>query len=628
MSHSPDSPTAHPNRSAALVLAALGVVYGDIGTSPLYAFRECFGGHHSLAPSHDNILGVLSLIVWSLIIVISIKYLVFIMRADNRGEGGILALMALVTSPGKTKDHAVLVAFGLFGAALLYGDGIITPAISVLSAVEGIEIATPVFHPYILPVAIVIIFGIFFFQKLGTAGVGAVFGPITAVWFVVLGLLGVNSMLREPAVLSALFPWYGIDFFLRNGWHGFLVLGSVFLVVTGGEALYADMGHFGRFPIRTAWFSLVLPGLTLNYFGQGALLLENPAAAANPFYYMAPQWALIPLLVLATIATCIASQAVISGAFSLTGQAVQLGYLPRVDIKHTSARERGQIYIPGINWLLMIGCIWLVLEFKTSSALAAAYGVAVTATMGITTVLFYFVAVRLWNWPAWRAGLLCGVFLVIDLAFFGANIVKVADGGWFPLAVGALIFLVMSTWKTGRRILSRKVKDAQFPIDLFLKDIERNPPLRVRGTAVFMNREADGIPPALLHNLKHNQVIHDQVVFLTVITEGVPHATATERLTVTPLGQGFFRITIRYGFMEQPDIPLALSTLNVEGLKFEPMRTTYFLGRETLIAARNPGMALWREHLFARMLRNETTATAYFSLPPNRVVELGAQIEL
>ncbi|MGA7616147.1 MAG: potassium transporter Kup [Thermoanaerobaculia bacterium] len=613
-----------------LSLAALGVVYGDIGTSPLYALRECFHGEHAVAPTHANVLGVLSLIFWALILVISFKYLVFVMRADNRGEGGIMALMSLI-APGAESYRGtkwVLVALGLFGAALLYGDGMITPAISVLSAVEGLEIATPILSPYVIPVTIVILIGLFFFQRTGTAGVGKVFGPVTLIWFIVLAVLGMRAILQEPRVLWAVNPIHGISFFIQNGGRGFLVLGSVFLVVTGGEALYADMGHFGTRPIRLAWFALVLPALLINYFGQGALLLQNPNAAENPFYRLAPDWALYPLVVLATAAAVIASQAVISGAFSLTRQAVQLGYSPRMDIEHTSAREIGQIYIPGINWALMFATIGLVIGFGSSSSLAAAYGVAVTTTMVITTVLLYFVERELWHWNRFAALAVCAFFLVFDLSFFGANMIKVMDGGWFPLAVAILIFTLMTTWRRGREILDQRLRRDTLPIELFLRSMKSHPPVRVAGTAVFMHRNPQGTPQALLHNIKHNKILHERVVLLSIVTEERPHLIERERYEVEGLGEGVFRVVIRYGFMEDPNIPEVLRRIEVPGLKFVPEETTFFLGRETLIATRRPGMAIWRERLFAWMIRNSASAGFFFRIPPNRVVELGAQIEI
>jgi KUP system potassium uptake protein len=615
---------------AILSLGALGVVYGDIGTSPLYALRECFYGPYAVPPTHENVLGVLSLVFWSLILVISVKYLAFVMRADNRGEGGILALMSLIRpahAPAKG-GRWLLVIIGIFGAALLYGDGMITPAISVLSAVEGLRIATPLFSHLVEPATIVILIALFLFQKRGTGGVGAVFGPVMLLWFLVLAVLGAVEIAREPAVLAAVNPVEGIRFFARNAGKGFLVLGAVFLVVTGGEALYADMGHFGTRPIRLAWFSAVLPALLLNYFGQGALLLQNPEASHNPFYRLAPSWALYPMVVLATAATVIASQAVISGAFSLTRQAVQLGYSPRVEIDHTSARKIGQIYIPSVNWVLMLATIGLVLGFRSSSRLADAYGVAVTTTMVITTVLLAIVARERWKWKTGLVAPLIAFFLVIDLSFFGANITKIPTGGWFPLAVAAAIFTLLTTWRRGRQILSARLLEDTISVDSFLKDVETRVPHRVPGTAVFMSRTPEGVPAALLHNFKHNKVIHERVVFLTVVTEEKPTTTSDERREVEGLGQGFFRLLIRYGFMEDPDIPEELKTVQAPGLAFPPGDTTFFLGKETILATPRPGMAIWRERLFAAMTRNARSATSFFKLPPNRVVEMGAQIEI
>ena len=613
-----------------LALTALGVVYGDIGTSPLYAIRESFHGHYGIAATRDNVLGVLSLIFWALIIVISIKYLVFVMRADNRGEGGMIALTALV-APRRESDKGhrwVLTMAGLFGASLLYGDSMITPAISVMSAVEGLKVATPLFEPYIIPIVVTILVLLFAVQSRGTAGIGKVFGPITVVWFLTLAALGIGEIIRHPDVLAAVNPMYGARFFIENGWKGYLVLGSVFLVVTGGEALYADMGHFGIKPIRFTWFTLVLPALMLNYFGQGALVIHNPKAREHPFFYLAPEWATLPLVVLATMATVIASQAVISGAFSLTRQAVQLGYLPRMEIEHTSAREMGQIYIPAVNWALMFACIGLVFGFQSSSRLAAAYGVAVTTDMVFTTLLFAYVARSLWKWSLLRVGLLCSGFLIVDLAFWGANIVKIPQGGWFPLVIAAFMFSIMTTWKTGRQILARRLAGRTLPIDLFMGDVERNPPVRVAGTAVFMYGTADATPPALLHNLIHNKVLHERVVLLSVATQEVPVVDEEERFHVRELGAGFWGVEVRYGFTEDPHIPDALARLPHPELRFKPMETSYFLGRETLIPSKKPGMALWRERFFWIMARNARTATSFFSLPPNRVVELGAQIEL
>ena len=615
---------------AVLSLAALGIVYGDIGTSPLYALRECFHGPHAIAPLPANILGVLSLIFWSLVIVISIKYLVFVLRADNHGEGGILALTALATpiKPSGRSEHTFLIMLGIFGAALLYGDGIITPAISVLSAMEGITVATPFLSHFVVPLTIVIIVALFLFQSHGTAKVGKIFGPVMLVWFSALAILGIAQIARHPSVLVAVNPFHAADFFIRNGWHGFLILGAVFLVVTGGEALYADMGHFGTRPIRLVWFGVVLPALLLNYFGQGALLLEDSEAAHNPFYRLAPAWALYPMIVLATSAAVIASQAVISGAFSLTMQAVQLGFSPRLKINHTSTREYGQIYIPAVNWALMIGCIAIVLGFRTSSNLAAAYGVAVTSTMVITTVLFYVVARRVWGWGVFVTGLLALFFLIIDIAFFGANVIKVADGGWFPLLLAWIVFTVLTTWKTGRRILNERIQSESRRLEEFLEEVEKHPPRRVPGTAIFMNGNASRTPPALLHNLEHNKVLHKRVLFLTVKTKLLPFVPPEERVETESLGNGFYRLKVYYGFMEDPDIPKVLKHIHTPGLSYDRADTTYFLGRETIIPAKHPGMAVWREKLFSVIAHNATSATAYFCLPPDRVVEMGEQIEI
>ena len=628
--------TGHPPASpkgrylARLSLAALGIVYGDIGTSPLYALRESFTAEHGVAATPANVLGVLSLIFWSLIVIISIKYLVFVLRADNRGEGGILALTSLVTPVGALRGgRRVLILLGLFATALLYGDGMITPAISVLSAVEGLSVATPFFDPYVIPITIVILISLFSVQKMGTGGVGKIFGPVTLVWFFTLALLGIPHILQQPQVLGAISPLHAVQFFRNNGRGSFLVLGSVFLVVTGGEALYADMGHFGPKPIRLAWFTLVLPALLLNYFGQGALLLGDPSAVENPFFRMAPSWALYPVVLIATAATVIASQALISGSYSLTMQAVQLGYSPRVAIEHTSAEERGQIYVPAVNFVLMIACIGLVLGFRSSSRLASAYGVAVTTTMVVTSILFCALARERWKW-SWPATILLGgSFLAVDLAFWGANLLKIAHGGWFPLLVGAIIFIILTTWKTGRQVLNQRIFHRVLPRDLFLKSMQSHPPLKVPGTAVYMYNDPRGSPPALLHNLKHNKVLHDQVVFLSVATEEVPFVPVAQRSTVEPLAPGFWQVVLHYGFMEDADVPKGLATIKVEGLHFKHMETTYFLGRETLISSKTTrGMAIWREKLFSAMSRNARPASSFFRLPPNRVVELGAQVEL
>jgi len=611
-------------------LGALGIVYGDIGTSPLYSLRECFHGAHGVPPTHANVLGVLSLVFWALIVVVTLKYHVYVLRMDNRGEGGILALMGLVhkESGKQTGFRRLIVPLGLFGAALLYGDGIITPAISVLSAVEGLEVATPAFTKFVVPITIVILIGLFLFQKHGTGRIGSVFGPVMLLWFGTLAVLGISGILRDPSVLAAVNPAHAIHFFARNGFHGFLVLGAVFLVATGGEALYADMGHFGERPIQVDWFGFVGPSLILNYFGQGALLIHNPEATSNPFYRLAPGWALYPLLVLATAATVIASQAIISGAFSLTRQAIQLGYLPRMRIDHTSAREIGQIYVPGVNWALMFACIALVLGFGSSSRLASAYGVAVTTTMVITTILAYFAARHVLGWNIAAAVAVTAAFLFADLAFFGANMVKVVHGGWFPLAVALAVFTLMATWRRGRQILFDRIQEVGMSDGDFLKSIARHLPPRVSGTAVFMDRTIDEIPLPLLHNLKHNKVLHEKVVLLTIVTEEVPYVSDEEQAEVRELGAGLYRLVARYGFMETPEVPALLTNVEIPGVSFDPASTTFFLGRETLLATSRPGMAIWRERLFSWMVRNAEGAALYFRLPPNRVVELGAQIEL
>jgi KUP system potassium uptake protein len=614
-----------------LALGALGIVYGDIGTSPLYAFRESFHAEYGIPVTPANVLGILSLIFWALIIVISIKYIGFVMRADNRGEGGILALTALVNpreSVRRGSRRSLLVMLGLFGTGLLYGDGMITPAISVLSAVEGLEVATPLFEPYIIPITIGILIGLFLFQSRGTERVGKIFGPTTLVWFTLLAVLGVSWIVHQPGVLMAVNPWYGVEFFARNGWHGFLVLGSVFLVVTGGEALYADMGHFGRTPIRLAWFAVVLPALLLNYFGQGALLLEQPEAVVNPFYRMVPAWALYPVVLIATTATVIASQALITGAFSLTMQAVQLGYLPRMAIKHTSAGEFGQIYIARINWILMVACIALVIGFGSSSNLAAAYGVGVTTDMVITTVLLFMVVRERWRWALPAAVALIGFFLVIDLAFWGANLVKIPAGGWLPLAIGAVIFTLMTTWKRGREILGQRLNTGTVPFTDFAKQIHTQDFARVPGTAIYMYGNPRGTPPALLHNLLHNKVLHEKVVLLSVTTEEVLYVDRKQRVEVHKGVNGFYRVRLHYGFMENPNVPRDLALTQQHGLTLNPAEVSYFLGRERLIPSDHPGMALWREHLFGAMSSNARNATDFFQLPTDRVVELGSQVEL
>ena len=630
-----ESPSHRRTALASLTLTAVGVVYGDIGTSPLYAMRECFFGSHSVPPTHDNVLGVLSLIIYALLIVISVKYIAIVMRADNDGEGGILALMALV--PPRSGSGAavlrgagrpVLIGLGIFGASLLYGDGMITPAITVLGAIEGVNVATPLFEPYVVPVAVAILVCVFSIQKYGTHSVGRLFGPVMVVWFVTIALLGIRSVVQYPAVLGAVAPQHAVRFFSEHGMHGFAVLGAVFLVVTGGEALYADMGHFGRRPIRIAWFSLVLPALLLNYFGQGALLLVNEKAAQQPFFLLAPGWALIPLVVLATAAAIIASQALISGAFSLTRQAIQLGYAPRLDIEHTSSREIGQVYVPQVNFGLMVSTIVIVIGFKSSSALAAAYGIAVTMTMVITVVLLHVVATERWKWPLPAALLVSGVFLSIDLAFLGANLLKIAHGGWLPLVIGTFIFTLMTTWKRGREILGERLTERVIPLDHFIASINGHPPVRVPGTAVFMSGQPRGAPPALTHNLRHNKVLHERVVILTVRTEPTPHVPLERQVALNALGTGVFNVVVIYGFMQDPDVPDALRLARAAGLEIDDEDITYFLGRETIIVTSRPGMAMWREQLFVLMARNSVRATAFFRLPPERVVELGVQVEM
>ena len=624
---------------AALAFAALGVVYGDIGTSPLYALKECFNPPHGVAVTRENVLGVLSLVFWSLNFVVSFKYIAVVMRADNRGEGGILALLALAR-PGPappTRRLGPVVVLGLFGAALLYGDGIITPAISVLGAVEGLEVATAALGPFVVPLAVVIISGLFFVQHRGTATVGRLFGPVTTLWFACIAALGVRGILMDPHVLAAVNPLHAVRFFAENGWHGFAVLAAVVLVITGGEALYADMGHFGPRPIRLAWYAVVLPALTLNYFGQGALLLQRPAAAVNPFYELVPSWALYPMVAVATCAAIVASQALISGAYSLTQQAIQLGYSPRLQIVHTSSTERGQVYMPQVNAALWAACIGLVLAFRSSSALAATYGVAVTGTMLTTSVLLLIVARHRWQWPAWRLWTLGTAFITVDVAFLAANLLKVPDGGWFPLLVAGVVFLLLSTWKLGRRRLTAIYTDAALPLDLFVQDCARRRPHRVAGTAVFMTSVPGGTPPVLLHHLKHNKVLHETVVILSVQTRDVPYVSPAERLETTALGENFFAVTAHFGFMEQPDVPALLARLceaepGRAALPLKPMETTFYLGRETLIVTpRAPlpelRLATWRKKLFQLMNRNAQSATAFFNIPPNRVVELGAQIQ-
>jgi len=619
---------------AATALAAMGVVFGDIGTSPLYTMKEVFGGHHPLAVSPDNVLGILSLVFWALTITVSLKYVLFITRADNKGEGGIMALTALAlrTANASPRILWMMSLLGIFGAALFYGDAVITPAMSVLSAVEGLEVATPLLTPYVLPITISIVVVLFFFQRHGTAAVGALFGPLMMFWFATLGALGLWNVIRYPSVLAAINPWYAGVFVVEHQGMAFLALGSVVLAITGGEALYADMGHFGRRAIKWAWFAFVFPLLYLNYLGQGALILNDPKAIESPFFLMAPSELLVvPLVMLATVATVIASQAVISGAFSLTSQAMQLGYCPRIQVKFTSEREKGQIYVPNINWLLLLTVIIVVLGFRSSSNLASAYGIAVTLTMMIDTILAFVVVRALWRWSWPRAALFLVFFVVVDFAFFSANVIKVLDGGWFPLALGFSVFALLSTWKLGRKLLYDRLKQDSVSIHAFIGGLAMGGPHRVDGSGVFMTADPESVPRALLHNLYHNKVLHRRVVLLNVVTEDVPHVPEDERVRVEVLPAGFHRVFVRYGFKDDPDLPHALELCAAHGMDFEMMETSFFLGRETVVTmpiSRRSRMARWRQVLFTWMFRNADTATAFFKLPPNRVVELGAQVEL
>jgi KUP system potassium uptake protein len=624
---------AHGHKQPLLKLAvgAVGVVFGDIGTSPLYAFKETFTGHHPLSVDAASIFGVISLIFWTMMLVVTLKYVSIIMRADNRGEGGSLALLALISrlSPGDAgmARSAQLVLLGVLATALFFGDSIITPAMSVLSAVEGLTVVEARMAPLVVPITISILLLLFVVQRRGTARMGAIFGPVVLVYFLVLAVLGVTNIIAYPAILAALSPVHAVQFVAGAPIAAFLALGSVVLAVTGAEALYADMGHFGRAPIRLAWFVLVLPALMINYLGQGALLISNPAAAANPFFLMAPDWARLPLVVLATLATIIASQAVISGAFSVTQQAIQLGFLPRMKIVHTSASAAGQIYIPAVNWALLVLVVALVLGFRSSSNLAAAYGIAVTGTMLIDTLLVGVLVLSIWRWPAWWAVPLLGLFAAVDLAYFASNLTKVPDGGWFPLVVGLVGFTGLTTWARGRALMQDRLRDSSMPIDVFIKSAAAAA-TRVPGTAVFMTTSPVGVPQALLHNLKHNKVLHERIMILTVVIEEVPYVSDEDRIGVRELGGGFFRIVIRYGFMQEIDIPAVLKTVENCGPRLKMMETSFFLSRQTLLASDKPGMALWREHLFAWMMRNAESAMDFFKLPTNRVVELGSQVEI
>ena len=624
-----DNNNAHKTALHTIALAALGVVFGDIGTSPLYTMKEVFlAGHHPLTLNHANVYGILSLITWALIIIVSVKYVAFIMRADNRGEGGIMALLALASrnQEGNKKKQRNIMLLGILGACMFYADGMITPAISVLSAVEGLEIAAPHLHQFIVPITLLVLFGLFWAQSKGTAVVGAFFGPIMLLWFGTLAVLGVINIMHDASILAALNPMYAVHFFTSQPWIAFVALGSVVLAVTGAEALYADMGHFGRFPIRLAWFGFVLPALILNYFGQGALLLHNPTAIQNPFYLLAPEWSLVPLILLATISTVIASQAVITGAFSISRQALQLGYLPRMHIQHTSESEQGQVYMPRINWGLMVATMVLVVGFGSSGKLAAAYGIAVTGNMVMTTLLASIVFREIWRWSKLKTVLLVALFLTVDLAFFGASLLKIPDGGWVPLLVGTIIFVLMLTWKNGRYLVYARLKSEAMAIEPFIAAVGAHPPPRVPGTALFMTPNPEGVPHAMLHNLKHNKVLHEKVVILTVKFLDFPHTNVEERVNVEALPYEFYRVTVRYGFKDEPDLPRDLALCSKYGLLFDAMDTSYFIGKESLIASHKSGMSIWRKKIFIGLFRSAETITNQFKLPPNRVIELGSQL--
>ncbi len=626
-----DSQTKTNSRLAQLSLAALGVVFGDIGTSPIYAIRECFHGEYGIGVSHVNVMGILSLMFWALVMIVGLKYMVFVFRADNHGEGGVMALTALIrgnAAPSGGRRLPGVIALGLFAACLLYGDGMITPAISVLSAVEGIGIITPVFDPYVIPLTIAILIGLFLIQRRGTARVGGLFGPVILVWLGFLAVTGAAQIVREPQVLAAVFPWHAIRFFILNKLHGFVVLGAVFLVVTGTEALYADMGHFGTRPIRLIWFALVFPALVLNYFGQGALLLNRPEAASHPFYAMVPSWAMIPTVVLATLATIIASQAVISGAFSMTRQAIQLGYLPRLKIRHTAATQIGQIYVGPVNWMLMVCTIALVVGFQSSSKLAAAYGVAVTSTMLITTTLFFIVARRRWQWPMVWAAPLAGLFFMVDVPFFLANISKIFHGAWFPLVIGGAFFTLMITWARGRRILADQMRKVMPPVHQFIVDLASRPPDKIEGDAVFLTGSPYIVPVALAKNVKHNRVVHSRTVLLNFRVEDVPRVPNLEKIKTEKLGGGFHRLEARYGFMEDPKLDTVLALARGHGLDLNPETTSFYIGRENLLIAENSAMARWRVGLFIFMSRNAADAVSFFDLPPDRVIEVGVRMAI
>jgi len=609
-----------------LALGAVGVVYGDIGTSPLYALRECFHGKHSVLPTEANVLGVLSLIFWSLIIVISIKYLVVILRADNQGEGGILALMELIM-PKRGRHRGTIILLGLFGAALLYGDGTITPAISVLSAIEGLEIATPVFQSYIVPITLVVLFLLFLLQKRGTGDVGMLFGPVMLAWFLVIGCTGTLSIVKNLGVLSSINPYHGLLFFLNNGFVSLFILGSIFLVVTGGEALYADIGHFGKIPVRISWFSVVLICLLLNYFGQGALLLNNREAAGSPFYHLTPDWALYPMVLLATVATVIASQAIISGVFSLTFQSIQLGYLPRLRVLHTSEEEQGQIYLPQVNWTLFLATAGVVLGFRSSGNLAGAYGIAVSTTMVITTMLGYVAMRKLWNWSRFAAVSIAAFFLLIDLSFFSANMLKIFRGGWYPLIMGGLVYLLMSTWMQGREVVRRQIRQFEYPLKKFMNNLDLRTIKKVPGTAIYLTRSPTCTPPAFLHNINHNKIIHRRIIFIAIGVKNVPHVRAENRITFGQLPKDAYRVLVKYGYMDSPDLRAVIRIIQNRHLKIDMEETTFFLSRDTLIPTKSVGMNRWRDRIFAFMARNADRAVSYYNIPPERVFEIGAQFK-
>ena len=616
---------------AALTLAALGVVYGDIGTSPLYAVKETFNPAHGIPLTPETVLGGISAIFWSLMIVVSLKYVMLIMRADNKGEGGIMALLALAAAAVKERPRAraTIMLLGVFGAALFYGDAVLTPAISVLSAVEGLEVGTEAFKPYVVPIALGVVIGLFALQRAGSSVIGALFGPITILWFLAIAALGLAAIVNHPEVLRAFDPMHALRFATQHGFASFVVLGAVLLAFTGAEALYADMGHFGKGPIRLAWFGLVFPALMLNYLGQGALLIADPAALQNPFYKLAPEWALYPLVVLATAATVVASQATISGTYSLTRQAIQLDYLPRMDVRQTSAKQIGQIYMPGANWLLLLVIVAVVAGFGSSSALASAYGVAVTGTMLVTTILTFFLLRHGWGYPLWACVAATGFFVLVDLAFFSSSLLKVAEGGWFPLALGVLVFIVMTTWRRGRVLAAAAQRRQAIPLEAFVSSLAAHPPHRVPGTAVFMAGDPESVPNSLMHNLKHNKVLHERVVFLTVSVRGLPWVAESERIAVQPLGQGFYRLHVSFGFMNEPDVAASLELAVAKGLAFDLMQTTFFLSRATVVPnGEKGGMAKWRESLFATMARNARTAADYYNIPPNCVIELGTKIAI